>query len=499
MSLRPSSARLAAAAALALAAAADCSLAVEDEVTGTGIGTLCAANADCHAGVCDAGLCTAPCVADSECPAPSRCFAGKCALPLHVSALWEGVVTGGEGWNSSHQDGMNDAAKSLPYLVWDYREEVVADVPGKVSAAIDEAAAAGARVVIANSYNHQDEVMERADAHPDVVFLIAGGTVANGRNVNSYYAHLEQSLYIAGKVAALKTTTRRLGIISGLVTPEQVRDTNAFILGARSIDPAIVVEVTWIGFWNDYQTEPSYTFEGRRLFREELLAARLIASGCDVIMSQSDNQRAVRYVEALVKGGRKGLWSIAENNRFGFREITPTGPDGPPMASALGAAYYNWGPLYVRLFEQIYRRTWDPNELLYDPVTAGPDTVVGFELNPTVGIDDTAVKKYQLDQANSGFESVFRGPYSVTGQRDADGDGVADPVQAVAPGETLTDDEFNRMCWLAEGAIEKVDPLDPASADRPARVPDGDVEPAPDLLGPPGAEPGTFLKCSENI
>jgi basic membrane protein A and related proteins len=498
MPFQPSTLRSVAAAALALAAA-DCSLAVESDVTGTGIGALCAANADCHAGVCDAGLCTAPCVVDAECPDASRCFVNKCALPLRVSALWEGVVTGGEGWNSSHQDGMNDAAKALPYLVWDYREEIVADEPGRVSTAIDQSVAAGAQVIIANSYNHQDEVVASADVYPGVVFLIAGGTKSNGRNVNSYYAHLEQSLYIAGKVAALKTTTRRLGIISGLVTPEQVRNTNAFLLGARSIDPTIVVEVSWIGFWNDYQTEPTYTFEGRRLFREELLAARLLASGCDVIMSQSDNQRAVRYVEALVKGGRTGIWAIAENNRFGFREITPTGPNGNPMASALGAAYYNWGPLYVRLFGQIYRGTWDPNELLYDPVIAGPDTIVGFELNPLVGIDDTAVKKYQLDQANEGFEAVFRGPYAVTGQRDADNDGAADPTQAVAPGETIGEDEFNRMCWFAEGAIEKVDPLDPASPDQPARVPDGNVEPAPDLLGPPGAEPRTFLKCSENI
>lgn len=498
MPLPPPARRFVAAATLALAAS-DCSLAVESEVTGTGIGTLCVSNDDCHAGICDAGLCTAPCLANADCPDASRCFSGKCALPLRVSALWEGVVTGGEGWNSSHQDGMNDAAKRLPHLVWDYREEIVADEPGKISAAIDESVAAGAQIVIANSYNQQDEVKERAATYPEVVFLIAGGTEANGRNLNSYYAHLEQSLYIAGKVAAAKTVTRRLGIISGLVTPEQVRNTNAFLRGARSVDPSIVVEATWIGFWNDYQTEPSYTFEGRRLFREELLAARLLASGCDVIMSQSDNQRAVRYVEALVKGGRRDIWSIAENNRFGFRELTPTGPDGPPMASALGAAYYNWGPLYVRLFEQIYRGTWDPNELLYDPITPGPDTVVGFELNPTVGLDDTAVKKYQLDQSTQGFESVFKGPYAVTGQRDANGDGAPDGTQAVGDDETIGEDEFNRMCWFAEGVIEKVDPLDPLSADRPALVPDGDVAPPPDLLGPPGAEPGVGLRCSENI
>jgi len=37
----------------------------------------------------------------------------------------------------------------------------------------------------------------------------------------------------------------------------------------------------------------------------------------------------------------------------------------------------------------------------------------------------------------------------------------------------ISDDELARMCWFVEGVVEKSDPSDPGSADRPAHVPDG--------------------------
>jgi hypothetical protein len=86
----------------------------------------------------------------------------------------------------------------------------------------------------------------------------------------------------------------------------------------------------------------------------------------------------------------------------------------------------------------------------------------------------------------------------VTGQRDVDDDGVPDARQSVAAGETIGDREWRSMCWLVDGVIEKSVPTDPASADVPAKVPDGRVPPAADLLPPPGAPPGVGLDCKKN-
>src|SRR5690348_18411389 len=47
--------------------------------------------------------------------------------------------------------------------------------------------------------------------------------------------------------AAQRSRTHRLGYVGAAITPEVVRDINAFTRGARQFDPAIVVEVRWLG------------------------------------------------------------------------------------------------------------------------------------------------------------------------------------------------------------------------------------------------------------
>src|SRR5690349_6893173 len=79
-----------------------CSVIVNSDLNGSGIGVRCDTNDQCHAGICDRNICVASCSSSAECPAPSACFAGKCQLPLKVTALWVGVVAGGEGWTLTH-------------------------------------------------------------------------------------------------------------------------------------------------------------------------------------------------------------------------------------------------------------------------------------------------------------------------------------------------------------------------------------------------------------
>lgn len=481
------------------AAVSGCSITIDD-VTGRGVGALCSASSDCHAGACVDGLCTAPCAYDVDCPAPSECIQQACAVPLRVSALWEGVVANDEGWNVVHHEAMQYAATKLPYLKWDYKENVSTAVPGEIGRVVDERIHAGAQVIIGDSFGQQDDLLNAADRHPGVKFLVAGGSTSNGRNLVSFYAYYEQAWYAAGKLAASKAK-KRVGVIVDAVTPEQVREANAFALGARSVNPDLIVEVAWIGFWLDYNTQPLFEYHGEMLFREELLAARLIDSGCEVIAHNSDVQRTVRYVDRKVSSGAvSGVWTFADNNPDGCRTPTQDGLTGPAMKSCLGAAYYNFGGMYVRLLDGIHRGGWDASKYLLEPMTNVPETSpVGIEINPESGIDPDSARSILHTIAARGPQAVFAGPYAVNGQRDRDHDGKPDAVQSVAPGEVLSDDEYNRICWFVKGLVQKVDPLDPHSADVDALVPDGDVAPPPDLLGAPGAPPGAGFKCSENL
>jgi hypothetical protein len=213
----------------------------------------------------------------------------------------------------------------------------------------------------------------------------------------------------------------------------------------------------------------------------------------------SDNQRPVRLIERLVTSRQKSnIWSVSNDNKNAFRTLTPDGPTGAPLQSCIGSPYWNWGPIYTRLFDAIHTGTWDPMNVVNDPLTTEPDSPVGFQINPNSNVDDSVVRSFLNEMETQGYKRVFMGPYETTGQRDKNNTGSPDAAQSVATGEAISDDEYRRLCWFAKGIVQKADPTDPKSADVDAKVPDGHLPLPSDILGPPGAPPGVGLNCNEN-
>lgn len=514
--------RLFAFAPLALAAAS-CSTVVDADIAPGGIGAACSQSSECQAGVCAAdGLCTASCSSNADCPAPTECFAGVCQRPLRAAAMWVGVAAGGEGWTLTHEQGMKDAAAKLPYLSWTKKENVVSE--DDIGQTIDEFVAGGADVIIANSFSQRDATLKKADEYPGVKFLVCQSYKSNGQNADSYGAHGEQPWWVAGKVAGTKTLgegRHRLGFVGSFITPETVRHITAFYLGAKSVDPEVKLEVQWMGFWSDLSPGPQFEYtvkagleakgetagETKRYFYEQLLARRLVDHGAVVIAHGADNQRAVKLVDDL---GIDGVYSVSNDNANAYKALTaqPDGdllPTGEPLKTCLGSPYWNWGPQYVEIFQEMHRGTWSPTTSRLTPMLAdAAQTVAGFNLNPVVGIDDSVVRGFINDISSKGWRSIYAGPYATTGQRDRDNDGVADSLQDVAEGDTLTDEEYQRMCWFPKGIVARVpsDSDDP-STEADAHVPDAEFEVDPrrvDQLADMtrAAFPGLSFNCAKN-
>ncbi|WP_394830676.1 BMP family ABC transporter substrate-binding protein [Pendulispora rubella] len=492
---------------LATLAALGCTFVTESDIKGSGLGTVCTSNDQCHAGVCDNGICVASCSVDGECPSPTKCFGNKCQTPLKVAGLWIGPVTAGEGWNTTHQEGMEEAAKQLPYLSW-YKRENVLPFTGDVDKAIDEAVVKEkVDVVVLNSFSQREEMMKKAEQYKDVKFLNCSGDNFNGHNAISYDGHIEQSWWVAGRVAGSKAK-KRLGFVASFITPEVVRYISAFYLGARSINKDIKLEVQWLGFWVDYKTPESYAYRGPlsnneevKLYREDLLTYRLIDGGAEVIAHSTDSQRPVRAIERLTKAQKiHDIYSISNDNKAGCVDLTTK----QPMQSCLGSPHWNWTPLYIQMFDDIHRGIWKADRNRNEVMTIDAvQSVPGFELNPASGIDSNAVRSYVTEISGRGWEYAFAGPYETTGQRDRDLDGLPDPVQAFGADEKMLEAEYNTMCWFPKGVIEKFDVTDPKSPDVDGRVPDEDrVRDAKfvnDLEGPPGVPPGVGIVCKKNL
>lgn len=457
----------------------------------TAIGEGCQSNVDCGGARCDDGICVSACSQDTDCPAPTKCFSNTCQKPLKVAGAWVGVVSTGEGWSLTHHEGIQAAQKNLPFIDFMFREELIGD---SMAAYIDEAAAAGADVIIANSFDHIPQVDEGAADYPDITFLVCSGAKKEP-NIGSFFGNLEQAWFVAGRIAAQKTQTKRLGFIGSYITPEVVRHLNAYALGARSEDPNIKVEVRWLGFWYDpgfaspqYEYTPKHMGSNAKqlkLTAEEYLTAKLIDSGADVIGHQCDNQLPGRYVAQHTEAGTllntddtpKVVYTIANDNRFGWRES-----DGTPVTNAIGAVYWNWEPIYTQVLSDIHRKKWSPSDIMQPLVEDTAVSTVGFELSTgEQEIKDIALRKLLNEAQSAGPDGVYRGPYSTTGQR-ATGNMPA--------GSTIDPSEYTTMCWLVENVVERSNPNDPESADQPAKVPDGNhVGKLADTKEPPEGTP----------
>jgi basic membrane protein A len=460
---------------------AGCTL-VTDYDFGAGIGASCEDDVDCQGGAaCQGGICTLSCEAEEDCPEGVGCIGGVCQSPLPVGFVFVGTV-GDEGWTLTHEQGRQAAVAALPYLRTSYvenkflDEDIAAETNRYIGGftALEDNATYEAKVIVANSFSQRNAIYSLAPTQPDTTFLVCSAP-ETFENVGSYFARSYQAWYLAGYAAGLKTQTNRLGFMGSFVTPEVVRHIDAFTLGARAAKPSadIVVEVRWEGFWFDL--DPPDEVTGK--FDEEELAEQLAATGCDVITHNSDNGRVIETVDRL-EGAGSTLFSIGNDNVDGCRR-------GP--SSCIGVPYWNWGPMYIDLFSQIQRGTFDPTTRINENVKQDPAaSTVSFGLVDNIQLVSQnlkiAVSERLADLAQEGGETrVFSGPINIT---------QPDQRANVGLGETISDEELLTMCWFVEGVVQKSDPLDPESEDVPGRVPWGDQ------AIPPGSE--NFPDCRLN-
>jgi basic membrane lipoprotein Med (substrate-binding protein (PBP1-ABC) superfamily) len=89
-------------------------------------------------------------------------------------------------------------------------------------------------------------------------------------NLAGYEFGNEEPSYLAGMLAALMTQTDKVGFMHGFSYPSTNINANGFILGARSINEDITIDVRFTGSW--YDVAKAYE-----------MALSMIADGVDVL------------------------------------------------------------------------------------------------------------------------------------------------------------------------------------------------------------------------
>ncbi len=156
-----------------------------------------------------------------------------------------------------------------------------------------ELADSGCDIVFADSFGHEDYVIEAAKEYSDVQFAHATGTKAHTENISNFhnaFATIFEGRYLAGIAAGYKlnemiangTITEdqaKIGYVGAFTYAEVISGYTSFFLGARSVCPSATMEVTFTGSWYDETAEK----EG---------ANTLINDGCVLISQHADSMGA---------------------------------------------------------------------------------------------------------------------------------------------------------------------------------------------------------------
>ena len=152
---------------------------------------------------------------------------------------------------------------------------------------------AGCNIIFADSFGHEDFMIQAAKEFPEVEFCHATGTKAHTEDLPNYhnaFASIYEGRYLAGVAAGMKLNQMiengdikedeaKIGYVGAYTYAEVISGYTSFFLGARSMCPSATMEVTFTGSWYDETAEKE-------------AANKLINNGCVLISQHADSMGA---------------------------------------------------------------------------------------------------------------------------------------------------------------------------------------------------------------
>lgn len=284
---------------------------------------------------------------------------------------------------------------------------------------------AGCNVVFADSFGHEDFMIQAAKEFPDVQFCHSTGTRAHTEGLSNYhnaFASIYEGRYLAGVAAGMKLQQL---IDEGTIKPEEavigyvgaysfaevISGMTSYFLGARSVCPSVTMKVQFVGSWSDATEESN-------------AASALCDLGCKLISQHSDNTTPATMAQS------KGAFHTGYNN-----DMTGVAPD----ASIIGCRI-DWTNYFVYAIESVANGQEFDQDYCY-----GYDhgDVVLTELNEKIAAPGTAEKLAEVEAglADGSIKVFDTSTFTVEGETltsafalDTDGDFTPDSEEAVFDG-----------------------------------------------------------------
>ena len=187
----------------------------------------------------------------------------------------------------------------------------------------------GCKVIFADSFGHEDYMIEAAKKYPNVQFCHATGTKAAATKLANYhnaFASIYEGRYLAGVVAGMKlkamkeanaSVASKIGYVAAHPYAEVMSGYTSFYLGVKSIVSDVQMDVKYTDSWYDESAEKS-------------AAEALIAGGCVLISQHADSYGAPSACE------KAGVPNVSYNGSTA----------GVAPETFLVSSRINWSPFY---------------------------------------------------------------------------------------------------------------------------------------------------------
>ncbi len=114
-----------------------------------------------------------------------------------------------------------------------------------------EYAESGVDLIVGEAFGISKEARKVADDYPKVAFLMGDPFKPYGKNFSVFDNYIHEPCYLMGIIAGSMTKTNKIGMVGGYPIGEVNRLFNAFMAGARSVNPDVEFKVNFIGSWYD--------------------------------------------------------------------------------------------------------------------------------------------------------------------------------------------------------------------------------------------------------
>ncbi len=114
-----------------------------------------------------------------------------------------------------------------------------------------EYATGGNTLIVGEAFAVEANARKVAKDFPKVSFLLGSSGKPQAPNLSVFDNYIQEPAYLSGMVAGGVTKSNKIGLVGGFPIPEVNRLMNAFMAGAKEVNPKVEFRVSFINSWFD--------------------------------------------------------------------------------------------------------------------------------------------------------------------------------------------------------------------------------------------------------